>query len=216
MKTILNYLPLAILAMALALLCLAAPKLNAQGTFQQALDSAIQNGAIGGGAWRATSGNVDIFSYDFLYDINTSTNALGAGLIIGGDAMREGHNAAQWNDVKGGFTINYMGNLQAIGLTNATFKVYGGNAIANPHGNSNVGVGNITFVGVAFSLRVYKTVELNLSPSWQTRVGQGVYDRNYAGIQAFLSVGGGTGSLLAENYLYQEYAWEELQPRFDE
>ena len=178
-----------IILAALALLIFTAISARAQGSFQATLDSAIHDGAIGGGAWRSTTGNINIFSYDYLYNITTSSNGLGAGLILGGDIMKDGHNASQFNDVKGGFTINYQFNLQAIGFTNTVFKVYGGNAVATPHGSSSAGVGNITFMGIDYSMNIYKSISLHISPAWQTRTGQGVYDRNYAGIQAFFSLG---------------------------
>ena len=197
-----------ILIAAAALLIITAISARAQTAFQSTLDSVIKDGAVGGGFWRSTSGNINILSYDYLYNITTVSNALGAGLIVGGDTMKDGHNASVWNDVKGGFSINYRGNLQAIGLTNTVFKCYVGNAIATPRGNSTAGVGNITFVGAAVAFPVWKSLLINISPSWQTRTGQGNFDRNYAGIQAFISYGGGSASLWAANdrYLDQEYA----------
>ena len=169
---------------------------------QAGLDSAINNGAVGGGYWRSTTGNYTIYSYDYLYNITASTNGLGAGLLVGGDNMRSGSQNV-WNDVKGGFAINYQFNLGSIGLTNAVFKVYGGNAVATPR-DSGTGVGNIAFVGVDWSVDLYKRLVFHLSPSYQTRTGQGDFDRNYAGIQAFFSLGGGTASLLAANDRYIE------------
>lgn len=197
-----------ILTAAVALLALAAISGQAQtGTFQQMLDGAINDGAIGGGGWRATTGNFNIYSYDYAYSITAQTNGLGAGLIVGGDYMKGGNGEAVWNDVKGGFSVNYQFNLNAIGFSNTVFKVYGGNAIATPH-NSGAGVGNITFVGVDYSLVVYKRLVFHISPAYQTRTGQGDFDRNYAGIQAFFSLGGGPASTLAANdsYLRDEYA----------
>ena len=185
---------------------------RAQSAFQTAFDSIVNDGAIGGGAWRSTTGNINIFSYDYLYNINSSSNALGAGLILGGDTMRDGHNAAVWNDVKGGFTINYKFNLGAIGLTNTQFKFYAGNAIATPRGNSSAGVGNIAFVGAGYSVKVYKTLLFNISPAWQTRTGQGNFDRNYAGVQGFFSIGSGANSVLAYNDNYLRDAYANLTP----
>ena len=184
---------------------------QAQNSFQNILDGAIKDGAVGGGYWRATTGNFTVYSYDYAYNITTQSNGLGAGLILGGDYMK-GHNSAVWNDVKGGFSINYKFNLGAIGLTNTQFKVFGGSCIATPRGGA-VGVGNISFVGIDYSLDVYKSVVLHVAPAYQTRTGQGEYDRNYLGIQAFLSLGGGTASLLAANdpYLRDAYASTGIQ-----
>jgi hypothetical protein len=200
-----------LLGFGLILLLLALMQCMAQAQsnpFQTGLDAAVNNGAIGGGAWRSTTGDYTIYSYDYLFNITPGTNALGAGLIIGGDCVQSGH-ADTWNDVKGGFAVNYQFNLGAIGLTNAVFKVYGGNAVATPR-NSDVGVGNITFVGVDWSVDIYKRIVLHISPAYQTRTGQGDLDRNYAGIQAFISLGGGTASLLAANDRYLKYAYASL------
>jgi hypothetical protein len=174
--------------------------------FQTAWDSAIQNGAAGGGYWRATTGNYSIYSYDALYNVATATNALGAGLIAGGDDLRT-RGQSVWNDVKGGFTINYSFDaLRSVGYTNVLeLKVYGGTAVATPHG-SGVGVGNISFIGVDGHWDVYKQIVVHISPAYQTRVGQGAYDRNYPGIQFFVSLGGGTGSLLSSSEPYQRLA----------
>ena len=192
-----------------ALLC-AAGMSQAQ-TFQAGLDSLIKDGAIGGGYWRATKGNFTVYSGDYLYNITATTNGLSAGLILGVDNMR-GAGVSVFNDVKGGFALNYKFNLAAIGLTNTEFKVYGGSCIATPRGGT-AGVGNITFAGVDYSLDVYKSVVLHIDPAYQTRTGQGEFDRNYIGIQAFLSLGGGKASLLAADDLYldQAYAMADMR-----
>ena len=171
-----------------AVLALAAFASQAQ-TFQSFADGAITNGAAGGGFWRATTGNYNIASYDYLYSLTTSTNGLGAGLILGGDYMWSGKSVREQNDVKGGFTLKYnIEPFKMIGLTNFLLTVNGGSALATPRA-SGASVGNITFVGASFKLNIYKSVVFNIDPSWQTRVGQGAFDRNYAGIQGFLSIG---------------------------
>ena len=130
--------------------------------------------------------------------------------------MKAGRGAGVWNDVKGGFSINYTFNLGAIGASNTMFKVYGGNCVATPRGNSSAGVGNIAFVGLDYKQTVYKQIDLHISPADQTRTGQGIYDRNYPGIQAFISRGDGGASLYAANDRYQSFAMEQLRPSWDE
>jgi len=202
----------------LTLACLLAAftiTIQAQTPFQSGLDSAIKDGAAGGGYWRSLTGNYTVLSYDYLYNITAASNTLGAGLILGGDYLKGGSGTAVWNDVKGGFALNYKFNLGAIGFSNTVFKVYGGSAIATPRGGT-VGIGNITFVGVDYSLKLYKSVLFHISPAYQTRTGQGEFNRNYAGIQAFFSLGGGTASLLAANDLYLNQQYAVLEPRFGE
>jgi len=191
-----------------ALLVCAITVCHAQSPFQTGFDSLVKDGAIGGGYWRAITGNYTLYSYDYLYSITSETNTLGAGLIAGGDIMR-GNGKTIQNDVKGGFTINYKFNLSPIGFTNVVFKVYAGTAIATPRGNA-VGVGNITFVGINYTFRIYKTLALNIDPAYQTRTGQSEFNRNYIGIQAFLSIGGTSDSMLAANDLYLKYAYANL------
>jgi hypothetical protein len=160
-----------------------------QNTLQSVWDAGITNGAVGGGYWRSTTGNYNIASYDFLYNLTTASNALGAGLIIGGDYMWGGKGVGVWNDVKGGFALNYtLHPLSVVGYTNfLVVKVFAGDAVATPR-SSNVGVGNIAFVGVDWSVNVYKSVNFHVAPAYQTRTGQGEFDRNYAGVQGFFSL----------------------------
>ena len=145
---------------------------QAQNVFQQGFDAAVTNGAVGAGFWRSTSGNYNIASYDYVYGFNTETNSLGAGLIVGGDYMWSGKNNHVQNDVKGGFSVNYHGNLEAIGFTNANFGIDGGSCIATPRSPS-VGIGNITFANIDVSFKVYHDIRLHFAPGWQKRFGQG-------------------------------------------
>ena len=174
------------LVLALAALMCCAGLTKAQSVFQSGFDAFATNGAAGGGLWAATTGNYRVASYDYVYNFNTETNSLGAGLIIGGDYMWSNHQHIQ-NDVKGGFSVNYSGNLSMIGLTNTNFRIVGGNAIATPH-STGTGIGNITFANLDLSFRLFNQIHLHLDPGWQTRVGQGEFDRNYLGMQLFFSL----------------------------
>jgi hypothetical protein len=185
-----------ILTIAIGLLIVAARNAHAQNPVQVVFDSAVKNGAVGGGFWRATTGNHNIASYDYLYALTTQPNGLGAGLIVGGDCMFGGGSSAQWNDVKGGFAIKYQFNLGAIGFTNTVLEVYGGTAVATPRSPA-VGVGNITFVGLDYRLKLYQRIYFHIDPAYQTRTGQGEFDGNYLGIQAFFSLGDGGASMVA-------------------
>jgi hypothetical protein len=170
------------------LLCFAGITTQAQNNiFQAGIDSAVTNGAVVGGYWRAVKGNYSIVSYDYLYNFTTQSNSLGAGLLIGGDQMW-GSGIKVQNDVKGGFAINYKGNLSIIGFTNTIFKIVVGNAIASPR-QKNVGIGDITFANIDVEFKLYKQLNFHIDPAVQTRVGQGVLDKNYLGIQGALSIG---------------------------
>ena len=135
-----------------ALLCCAGLTVQAQ-TFQSAFDSGVTNGAVGVGYWRGLTGNYNIASYDYVYNLTTQSNALGAGLLVGGDYLWGSKQTPVWNDVKGGVAINYNGNLAVIGFTNAVFKLAGGNAIASPH-DVKAGIGDITFADIDFSIKL--------------------------------------------------------------
>jgi hypothetical protein len=187
MKTI-KHLTTLILFTAIALLLLTCRQAMGQSIFQSGFDAAVTDGAAGGGLWRATTGNYNIASYDYVYNFNTETNSLGAGLILGGDYMWSGSRVHIQNDIKGGFSINYKGDLRSIGMTNTTFRMVGGNAIATPR-QKGAGVGNITFVNLDLTFHLYKSINLHIDPGWQTRVGQGDFDRNYGGLQLFFSMG---------------------------
>ncbi len=155
---------------------------------QDFLDAGITNGAAGGGYWRATHGNYSIYSYDLLYNLAPSNNSLGAGLIFGGDYLRGSKGVSEFNDVKGGFALDYtVAPLKAIGLTNFVVDFFGGTALATPH-NSSSGIGTITFAGVDWAHYVYKKLAIHVDPSWETRTGQGQFDRSYVGIQAYFSI----------------------------
>lgn len=156
---------------------------------QSAFDAGITNGAVGAGYWRGLTGGFNIVSYDLVYNLTPKSDTLGAGLIIGGDYMWKDGSKGVWNDVKGGFTLNYtLAPLKMAGITNFVVTVYGGDAIANPR-TAGTGVGNIAFVGADWKLKVYKKVDFHVSPAYQTRTGQGEFDRNYVGIQGFFSFG---------------------------
>jgi hypothetical protein len=155
---------------------------------QSIFDTAVTNGAVGGGYWRGLTGNYNIASYDYLYDITASTNSLGAGLILGGDYMWSGRNLHEQNSVKGGFTLDYtLEPLRSAGLTNVVLTINGGNAVATPKGNNSIG--DITYAGANFKLKVYKSLNFNINPSWQNRVGQAEFSRQYVGVQGFFSLG---------------------------
>jgi hypothetical protein len=175
-------------AATIGLLCLFAVGARAQ-TFQSFTDGAITNGAVGGGFWRGLTGNYNIASYDYLYSINPTTNGLSAGLILGGDYMWSGKKVQEQNDVKGGFSLQYtMTPLRFAGITNVLLVVNGGNALATPR-QAGASVGDITYFGANYKINVYKTINFNFNPSWQMRVGQGAFDRQYVGIQGFFSLG---------------------------
>lgn len=169
-----------------ALLCVAG---NSRANIAQDIwNAGITNGAVGGGFWRSTTGNYNIASYDLLYNLTKNDSGLGAGLIVGGDYMWSGHKKGVFNDVKGGFALNYkLAPLATLGVTNFVVTVFGGDAIATPR-TSNVGVGNIVFAGADWSVNVYKRVDFHIAPAYQTRTGQGEFDRNYVGVQGFLSL----------------------------
>jgi hypothetical protein len=192
MRNRINRLSTAILVGAAAILLFAAAsaaRAQTQNPIQYAIDAGIKNGAVGGGYWRATTGNYSIASYDFVYNLTTETNSLGAGLIIGGDYMWSGGSVGEWNDIKGGFSLNYeLRPLKPAGITNFVVKIYGGDAVATPK-HAGVGVGNISFVGADYTLKLYKSINLQIAPAIQNRTGQGKFDRTYVGIQGFLSVG---------------------------
>jgi len=158
-------------------------------SIQQILDTAVTNGAVGGGYWRGLTGNYNIASYDYLYNITPSSNSLSAGLILGGDYMWSGKKVHEQNDVKGGFSLQYsLAPFKMAGVTNFFVIINGGNALATPR-QKGASVGDITYAGANFKLNIYKTINFNINPSWQMRVGQGEFNRNYVGIQGFLSVG---------------------------
>jgi len=177
------------LTLALAALLLCASYSQAQSNpFQAAFDSAVTNGAGGGGIWRGLSGNYNIASFDFLYNLAPSTNSLGAGLLLGGDYMWHGKTHVQ-NDVKGGFALQYtVSPLKMVGFTNFVVTINGGDCVATPHGKG-VGIGNVTFAGANMQFKLYKKINFNIDPSWQKRNGQGEFDRSYVGIQGFFSLG---------------------------
>ena len=171
-----------------ALLCFAGLTTTKANPLQDAWNAGITNGAIGGGYWRATTGNFNIASYDLLYNFTIQGGGLGAGLIVGGDYMWSGKTKGIFNDVKGGFALNYtLAPLQAVGFTNFVVKIYAGDAVATPR-IKGVGVGNIAFAGADWQVKLYKSISFHVDPAIQTRTGQGEFDRTYPGIQGFFSL----------------------------
>lgn len=172
-------------------LALASVSGYSQNVLQLVMDSAVTNGAVGGGYWHSTSGSYNIVNGDFIYNVTKSDSVLGAGLIVGYDYLwGNGKGNHVWNDVKGGFQLtSTFYPLKSLGYTNFLVKVFGGDTLANPHGSKTTGVGNIVFTGVDHSWTIYKHLDFHLDPMYQNRSGQAQWSRNYIGINGFLSLG---------------------------
>ena len=131
---------------------------------------------IGGG--RGLSGqNNNLAFVDLAYNIVTTTNGLGVGLVVG-DEIIFGKGKPQVSTVAGG--ISFDGTIAPfgfIGLKSFTCNVSVADLMATPQ-NGNA-IGNLVVTTASIHSFTFKNFSIGPAISWENRQGQGRYDGNY-------------------------------------
>lgn len=136
------------------------------------------NWTVAVGAGRGLSGkNNNVAFADLAYNIVTTSNGFGAGLIIG-DEIMFGHGKPQVSTVAGGINLNgEITPLAFLGLTSFTGDFWVADLMATPQ-NGNA-IGNLVVTGIAFHVFTVKNFSIKIAPAYENRQGQGKYDGGF-------------------------------------